>query len=124
MPVAATRQVRSLPAVHAGGPTDRPYPLIGGLLDHEPFGIRQAVCPVDKLVDLLLENLRRSGGAALGEREKLTNAFCQRTMNIVGLVVLRYRKSAKLRRDRCAGNRRADGHRRRRSGSRGRSAGC
>ena len=107
----------SLPAVHAGGQTDRPYPLIGGsspgrpsrppgtaaprpgrLLDHEPFGIRQSVRPVDKLVDLLLEILRLSGGAALPEREKLTNAFRQRTMNIVGPVVLRYRKSTKLRR--------------------------
>jgi hypothetical protein len=117
MPVAATRQCASLPAPRTCEQTDRPYPLIGGLspgrpprplgaaahrlgrlLDHEPLCICQAVDPVDKLVDLLLENLRRSGGAAPRKREKLTNAFRQRTMKIIGLVALRHRKSTKLRR--------------------------
>jgi hypothetical protein len=117
MPVAATRQVRQ-PTRGAGlRQTDRPYPLSGGLrpgrpsrapdaaarrpgrlLDHTLFRAGQAVYPVDKLVDLVLEEVCLSGGAALAERDKLTNAFRQRAMNVVGLVVLRYRKSTKLRR--------------------------
>jgi len=104
MPIAATRQVRQ-PTRGAGlRQTDRPYPLIGALrpgrptrapdtaarlpgrpLDHTLFRAGQAVHPVDKLIDLLLEDMCFSGGAALAEREKLTNAFRQRAMNIIGL---------------------------------------
>ena len=82
MPVAATRQVRQpTRGTRPAGQTDRPYPLTGGLsprrparppdpaaqrldrlFDREPLRIRQAVYPVDKPVDLLLEYVYLAGG--------------------------------------------------------------
>ena len=81
MPAAATRQVRQPTRSTGGGRTDRRYPLIGGLspgcscwpfdaaarrpgrlLDHELLRIGQVICPVDQLIDLLLEYVYPAGG--------------------------------------------------------------